>query len=845
MRRLLLLGLVLLALFSLVPVVSADDTVRVYYAGSGGAVRTALSLARGFEIVSDPSLADVFVLDGSVPDPALIHNRLESGAGVLLVLGPAVTEADVSVLLGGPVLLEPLQEPLSLLERSAAQDAVVADVLWNSAPQVRDRFLVTCPALTPLVSTYEDGYGSLILGVGAVGRGRAYVLTAFTDSSNAPLTEWAYFNYLVYHLVMQAAGRTPLSYADYPASPVPQPAERAALFAILVLLLFTACVAFVLARRYSRAHPELLNNLVRDRVEFEHRQAGTDWDAIGFHRPLGGFLLALMLGLVLFVPLIIYQNLILPVYVLPSAQALGIWGRVKQFFEMLWLLLDMGTSTALIKYFAQYRVDDPRQAVKYVQVFVWWQAISGAAQVAVVALVAGVALPRTVYALYAWSIVIHVFIQIPGFFQVMRHALTSLQRFDFAQVLDMALAVVFPMLAQPVFVLIMVAWGRAHPVFGPSMGGLLGLGLAAYAAEAFTFVVGFWLLRRLGLNGGLFFLAHFDWATVKKAFRFGFFDMLASVAWTIGQAMEVMVTQTRLINYTEIWGNWMIAQNFIYAYQVMQTLFNNLMPSISEAISHGRRLLSRYYAAMAFKWGGMISAYVGAVLLAVADRFILGASGPQFQRAALYAVPLIIWGAIQYPSWVGDNVQLASNRPWLKTSMVAGEQAIRIILAVLLLERFQINALIIAYFIGLLTKDIVANLINHRACFPQRLYVWQSLVAPLVAGGLHFLLLRWITGYIWRGDQATSVLILAIGILPSYPVFAFLYALVGGWDDDTLGELREAVRMSGAMKPLAWLFWAASRAGCRLSPLHGRFPIRLRAEALAEAAALTEERVQL
>ena len=58
----------------------------------------------------------------------------------------------------------------------------------------------------------------------------------------------------------------------------------------------------------------------------------------------------------------------------------------------------------------------------------------------------------------------------------------------------------------------MVAWGQSHPVFGIPMGGVLGLGLAAYAAEALTFLLGLWLYRRLGYNARLLFLAHFDWA---------------------------------------------------------------------------------------------------------------------------------------------------------------------------------------------------------------------------------------------------------------------------------------------------------------------------------------------
>jgi len=65
------------------------------------------------------------------------------------------------------------------------------------------------------------------------------------------------------------------------------------------------------------------------------------------------------------------------------------------------------------------------------------------------------------------------------------------------------------------------------------------------------------------------------------------------------------------------------------------------------------------------------------VLLAVADRFIIGASGPEFVRAAAYAGPLIIWGAVQYPSWVGDTVQLGTNRHNLKSVLVAAEQLIR------------------------------------------------------------------------------------------------------------------------------------------------------------------------
>jgi len=139
---------------------------------------------------------------------------------------------------------------------------------------------------------------------------------------------------------------------------------------------------------------------------------------------------------------------------------------------------------------------------------VWWQALSGAVQVAIVVALAGTMMPRSVFAIYTWSVIIHTFIQIPGFYQVMRHALTGLQRFDYAQILDLGPGASLSHAHPAIFVTIMVVWGRSHPIFGPSMGGLFGMGLAAYAAEALTFVIGHLALPPSGLMARRFiFLA--------------------------------------------------------------------------------------------------------------------------------------------------------------------------------------------------------------------------------------------------------------------------------------------------------------------------------------------------
>jgi O-antigen/teichoic acid export membrane protein len=230
----------------------------------------------------------------------------------------------------------------------------------------------------------------------------------------------------------------------------------------------------------------------------------------------------------------------------------------------------------------------------------------------------------------------------------------------------------------------------------------------------------------------------------------------------------------------------------------------------------------------------------------VAPKFILGATGAEFERAALYVIPLTIWGAAQFPAWVGDNVQLGANKPYLKALLIAAEMSLRIILSLLLVRRFQINGLIIGYLISMVAKGIASYLVNHKFCYPQRFYVWQTLAAPLLAGAAHFAILSPVCNLIWKGDQITSVLIFLIGILPSFPLYMFLYGLFGGWDQDTLAALREAVALTGGLRGITrWGVYAPTALGARLSPLSNRFAITNRPQAMLEALRLTEEKVSL
>ena len=387
------------------------DSGGVYYAGEQSETREALSLA-GIAPIDDLSKAGVIVLDGRIPDAAAIRQQVENGAGLVLILGEKTSVADLQTLLGRNVNLTRLDEPLSLVEaetRQAVQptlleraqdflqqknptavDAVKPDrdplneqIIWNGAPQIRERFRVdglASPAKA-LVTGYETKEGVLWeipAGTLAPTSGSIYLLSAWlTPETNPQIQEWGYFNYLIYSLVERAGGRSPLSFADFPASPVPHQQNRTGLLIFLAVELVVFFGAFIIIRRWSLRHPEALDSIVADKSKFINNEATTDWEKVGFHRPLSGLLVGMGIGIILFIPLIIYQNLILPQFILPSAQALGMWGRVTQFFGLIWALFDLGTSVAAMKYLSQYRVSDPGRGMKYVQVYLWWQALSG------------------------------------------------------------------------------------------------------------------------------------------------------------------------------------------------------------------------------------------------------------------------------------------------------------------------------------------------------------------------------------------------------------------------------------------------------------------------------------
>lgn len=347
----------------------------------------------------------------------------------------------------------------------------------------------------------------------------------------------------------------------------------------------------------------------------------------------------------------------------------------------------------------------------------------------------------------------------------------------------------------------------------------------------------------------MLFFAHFDLKTITSALKFGTPITVAGVAGGLGYAVQTALIAAYLLNWTEVQGNWDVVspQGLLLAYGAVGGLYRGLMPAIAEAFSSNRHMLTRYYVAQGFKYGGLFSVFIASALIGVGDRFILGAMGDDYQRAAGLMVAMGLWGMIQFPAWLSDRFQEGTGRPDLQMWMLVMEQAIRIVLMFLLMPSQGLTGLILAYFVALAIKDVVAWWVNARVILSLRIFWWQTAVAPLLAGMINWIGLR-LLGNAMGGDEINQIMAVALffaALLLSLPVFCFFNGLFGGWDNAGLAELRRACKLSSLGKPIAWLIYYASALGARLSPLHGRFAIDIYGRAQREAQSLTAERASL
>ena len=753
---------------------------------------------------------------------------------------------------------------------------------WNSAPDIKVANMTILPesSLNDTVEQIIDVYPvSKNLDIEnnrqptllekQFGAGNIILFTAWLEEgANLDFKVWPYFNYLLYAFIFESLQMTFQTYPIWPYSPVPHLKEQIIIGIIITILAILAITLFVITKRKSRTQMDqaTIKALERQAEEEQRRLAEEakkmekvveekvdlkdEWEAIGVHRQLGGFLFTLFLSLFLVLPQLLVSNFIMPQIIQPYPQAAGWYNYAYNFFQIVWILFDFGTSFALAKYFSEHRVKNPEKAIHYIQIYVWWQIFTGIIQVTIIGFIGSIIFPHTALAHMSWIFVVYSFIQYPGIFLVFMYTFQGLQRSDLHLISYVAWEVAWLLIGQVIFCYLGRMWGAANPVIGEALGAGIGYAIARCFDFWVTFIMTFIMFKRLGFSPKTCFRIDFTQNEFKESMRYGSRLAVGEGFVQIGWFLQVIITSTFVANYSNNLGWFNLAWTLGMIVQIVTLYGQSLLGAFSESSAHNKKTLTKLYVYQAFRWGNYFAYFLISVLFAVGAKFLVGAAGEEYGRPAVqFLVPLLIFHTGGIYSWLVDAVFEGTGRTGYAMLVWIIEQVTRALLMFLFVLIFRdMVSVILAYVPAVFTKDFVAWFIVRKKIIKYRLHIFKSFITPAISAIINFIVLYIFGEIIWGlplGDKIlNTAIIFLIGIFAFIYFYAFLDAFFGGYDDNTLKEFERASDLvqTRVIRIFPKGLKKVTKLGARLSPFHNKFKIAMYEEAMKEAYDLTLEK---
>ncbi|MFX0006220.1 MAG: oligosaccharide flippase family protein [Promethearchaeota archaeon] len=818
----------------------------------------------------------------------IISNFVNTGGSVIIFMGQNLHE--------NATLLEELgliDNALFEAEKSKNQEIMLSivnnasysiskNIDWNSAPEMKVNNMTIIPiaslnsSVKRMVDVYPasknlqiDLYRQPLMIERTKGSGKVILFSGWLEANaNLDFKVWPYFNYLLYGLIFESLSSSYQIYPVWPYSPVPHLLDQIIIGIIIAILAVLAIGLFIVVKKRSRTaiDQEAIETLklkaeeeekkkleeaeaLEKKLE-EHVDLKDDWEVIGVHRQLGGFLFTLFLGLILVLPQLLVSNYIMPQFIQPYPQAAGWYNYAYNFFQIIWVLFDFGTSFALAKYFAQHRVNNPRKAIHYIQIYVWWQIFTGIIQISLIAFIGSIIFPYTNLAHMSWIFVVYSFVQYPGVFLVFMYTFQGMQRSDYYLILYIAWEVVFLLVGQVTFCYIGRLWGAANPIFGEALGAGIGYAIARCFDFWMTFLISILIFRKQGFSPKTCFRIDFSKEEVKESLVYGSRLGIGEGFVQIGWFIQVIITSTFVANYSNNLGWFNLTWTLGLIVQLVSLYSNTLLGAYSESFSHNKKTLTKLYIYQAFRWGNYFAFFIISVLFATGAKFLVGAAGEEYGAPAVkFLIPLLFFHAGGIYSWLVDPVFQGTGHTNYAMVVWIIEQTTRALLMFLFVILFRDMVLvIIAYIPAVFIKDVIGWWIVRKKIIKFKLYPFKTFITPVLSAIINFVVLYYLGELIWTlplGDKIINTAILFIlGIFVFIFFYAFLDGLLGGYDDNTLEEFQRATSLvtTRGIRAFPKTMYRLAKLGSKISPFHSRYKIDIYEEAMKEAYDLTLEK---
>jgi len=743
---------------------------------------------------SRPGDYDLFVVDNylpPVPQLTKILAAMEQGKGLLfrasVDYGQAAEGDEARLALLETVLPVALERdglrsemvsppPGSTLipigvDEDAAQHPLVREIGWRSAPSV------PAVAVTPLrdadalvlVREMVTPQQGPILSLGQVGQGRVLVLSLPIEGTvNEYVRNWPYFKYLLYLALKTLGGADEYQpYGFWIGSPETlTPAVRAVLLGVLGGLFLLTIVWIAAAWRHSRRRPLTVQPLEPVTSKGEEEAPLGVWERAGFHRPLSGHMFQLTVNLVTSVFVILTMLYFLPTYVIPDPSVLGLDYIAAALFSLVFALADFGSFSALGRFLGEHHVKDPERTVKYVQILIYFQLITGLLQTTLIWLFAIYALPVTrQFSFMAWSFVLKGLIQWPGMLWVFKDTLNGIQKYDY---------VVW--ITTGNYALEWVTWVGGITLFRAlfadtltdPIASQLGSSVGAYVDDILTTFFALFLLGRVrkAWRAVDCFRIDFDWAQLREMLFFGGKIFLAGLS-VIAVNFAIIVLQLNTVyNYLYVSAFVGLAvQTRLQVAEQGRIILDNLYAPIAEAFNNGKWALTGYYISQGLKWFATSTMPIYLVSILILPALLRGILPAVYQDVAWMVPVLIVVMPLLPLDLLMKTVLLGADRAGVFAWATVGEQALRLATYAAMLPFVGPLAQVWVLLLG----DTPSKLIKvaglwvwiHRRLVRIHVHLYQTVVAPLLAGVAYLGLCA--LGMLWmRQATVTGQLIVTV-----------------------------------------------------------------------------------
>ncbi len=497
----------------------------------------------------------------------------------------------------------------------------------------------------------------------------------------------------------------------------------------------------------------------------------------------------------------------------------------------------------------QYWNCDQERAIKYVQFFIWFQTLSGLAQTTVISLIGMYWVPQVQsIAFLSWFFVVNPLIQFPGIAYVFTHLLKSAQRTDLEGTVNIISLVIFQLALMGVFTELFRSIGAANPLLGEVVGSSLGISLGSYCGQMALLFFSAFFLRKVDkrFTVAQMFRIDFDRELIRETLHFGIKSMLSNVIFLFGNFISVLIITFYLNNYT-YYGAFVAAGTYLtYPILYLTTLYENAIPTTSEAYNNGKIKLTESFVTYGFKYFGTFAIFLFTLFfLPFSVNAIITSVVPDLYKPI--GMIIMFYSATKLVLTLGDYSKfflIAIDRAGAYVACALIEQVTRVTFLLFTIKELQVWAFVFGEIPGAVIKIFLTWIWTHKKILRVRINVWQTFVAPgLACAGVA--VVGWILSEILFEPLQFALGVLGAGIVFgciffigfSLLLYPLLLGLLGGWDTETLRHVEFASNHAGPSKMFAKVFFKVTRMACKVSPLHDKFPIQY-AEAGQEAEEL-------